>query len=518
MRVRHRATPLRFVLPPEAVDRFAQRLDQHDGIAAMSTASSTIYLDTPGLEFAGAGMSFGIVRDMDRGTRAGWKRFAAPVSDMTPRSAVHGFKRTLRGAADIIVVARVDAQRREWALRFGGCEAEMRLDCASVLLDGKDVTLATVTCASDAPNANFVDFLTSACDADALRLTAESDAQRVYRLGGARASHVLAFVPQLDARMSAAEAFCEIATACLGQFLLNEVAIRATGDREAVHQCRVALRRLSACLRFFSTFTDDADCRALRRDLKKFGTPLRQARDLDVLIGDVIAPALAVDPPPGAEAFMREIEARRARAHADLAAVFDAPATAALLRRFAIWLQTGEWLRSEDSKCAERRSMPIVEYARREFKKLDRKFARRCAILAEVAHEDRHRTRIQAKNMRYDAEFLQSLARDKPGRKRLRGFIEAVKDLQTLLGDWNDVAMARQFLMPFAAKPDATEAGKSARKTKKIVAAKRGASHAGVAEALLQRIEAVSEDQFQERSAQACRALVKLRPFWTRLA
>ncbi|TAL80451.1 MAG: CHAD domain-containing protein [Beijerinckiaceae bacterium] len=516
MRVSGRGISLRFALPPENAERFAQRLDQQGGVAASSSASSTIYLDTAAFDFAASGMSFGIAREAQSGRR-GWKRFVAPLSATTPGAALHGFKRKLRDAADILVVARAETQHRTWVLALGDDEAQLRLDNAKLHIDGREVALATVTCTSDALDANLVHFIERACQSDTLRLTGDSDAQSVYRLCGALPPYVTASTPDLDAGMGAAQAFRVIAGNCLDQFLLNEAAIRATGDREAVHQCRVALRRLSACFGFFKAFADGADYRAQRQGLKKINRHLGVARDLDILIDDVIAPALAVDPPPGADALMQELGARRAQAHADLAAALDDPASAILFLRLAVWVQAGEWTRSADSKGIRRRSMPIADYVQRKFKKLDRKFACRCATLEEATQEERHRTRIQAKNLRYDAEFLQSLARRKAGRKRLRRFVDATKELQTVLGDWNDVAIARGYLGILAAETGEAGSMTRAGKAGKTNSPKRSALRAAAAEALVRRIEPASETEFREKSAKAGKALAKLRPFWTRL-
>ncbi len=513
-----RAVSFRFALAPEDGDAFAARLEQLSGVAATNTVIDTIILDTPDHAIAGSGLGFGIRRSGDAGGRRGWKKFVTPLSSATPKAARRGLNRSLRRADAISVVARVETRRRLWELRFGECRAELWVDLSTGQMNGKEIAVASAIFASDAPNADFCHFVTAVCDPERLRLCAESDLRRIYRLcEGALPAHVTAFAPELDADMDAAAAFRVIATACFDQFLLNEAAIRATGDREAVHQCRVALRRLSACLRFFKAFVAGADYEALWQEFKELGADLRKARDLDVLIADVLAPALAHDPPSGAKVLMREIEARRDKAHADLAAMLRRPAAAALFLRFAIWLQIGDWTCSADPKSQRRRFMPIVKYARREFAALNRKFALRCLQLPQMEQEERHRTRIRAKNLRYDAEFLKTLARRQTARKRLAAFIDAVKGLQTVLGDWNDVLMARQFLNSLAledkGKPEGEVQGEA-----KMPAKPKRPSLAAAAEALRQRIEAIAETEFNERSAKACQALGDAKPFWTKLA
>ncbi len=525
------AVSLRFVLAAEDADHLAERLDRLSGVGAASETLRVVYLDTPDHAIAALGLGFGIRRRGESGPasgqraavvgRSGWKRFIEPLSAATPRTARRELGRCLRHATAIEVAAQVETQRRLWSFPCGDSHAGVSLDRSTAAMSGKEVVLASARFACDAPNAEFFRFVTEACEADSLRLSAESDLARAYRsCDGPNAPNVMAFAPELDADMDAGAAFRVIAAACFDQFLLNETAIRATGDREAVHQCRIALRRLSACLRFFSGFIGGSDYETVRADLKELGAHLRNARDLDVMIAAVIAPALAVDPPSGAPALMREIEARREKAYADLVARLRAPASAAFFLRFAIWLEAGDWTRSIDLKTVTRRGEPIVRYARRKFERLNSQFAECCAELAKVSQEERHRTRIRAKNIRYDAEFFDSLARGKIADKRLRAFIEAVKDLQTVLGDWNDILMARQFLASFGEEAEAdaktgTETGIQT-ETATVAKPKRRSTMVAAANALAQRIGEISEAEFADKSAKACRSLAKVKPFWAK--
>lgn len=515
------AVSLRFELKPEDADHFAERLDRSGGLCDAIEKIRGVYLDTPEYAIAALGLGFGIRQRSKMvvvaghvtsdAKRRGWKRFVEPLSAATPISARRMLKSSLRDALAIDVVARVETQSHVWSVACGESQAQIVLDRSTVLMNGKEVTLASVRFACDAANADFFRLVPEVCEADRLRLNAESDLARAYRLcGGPSKPYVTAFAPDLDANMDAAAAFRTIATACFDQFLLNETAVRATADPEAVHQCRVALRRLSACLRFFSGFIDGADYEAVRAELKELGTHLRTARDLDVMIADVIAPALAADPPSGATTLMREIEARRSKAYADLVATLRATSSVAFFLRFVIWLEAGDWTRSADPKSVKRRCELIARYACRKFGRMSTAFAERCAELGQMEKEERHRTRIHAKNLRYDAEFFETLVRGKTAKKRRLAFIQAVKTLQTTLGDWNDVLMARQFLMSLAEEAD-TETD-----PKKVAKPKPRSIVAVAASALARRIEETPESLFGDNSAAACTALTKVKPFWTR--
>ena len=511
-----RALSLHFTLAGEDVAHCADKLDRLSGGKATHEQIRAVYLDTPDYAIAGLGLGFGIRRRSGTSKYGRWKRFVEPLSPATPKTARHARASCLRRASAIDVVAQAETQRWLWSFFCDGTAAEARLDRENFVVNGKTVVLGSLSLRCDAPNAAFLHFVTEICEPDRLRLSAESNLARAYRLcGGQSARYVAAFAPPLDADMDAGAAFRAIATACFDQFLLNEALIRATGDREAVHQCRVALRRLSACLRFFSGFVGGSDYETLRADLKTLGTYLRDARDLDVMIADVITPKLATDPPYGADALMRAIEAQRKTAYAELVATLCAPSSAALFLRFALWLEAGAWTGFTDPKSVERQHEPIAKYAREKFEKLHAKFVARCSELGEMDKDDRHRTRIHAKNLRYDAEFFTSLADSRSARKRMLAFIRAVKSLQTVLGDWNDILMARQFLSGFGQTTGTESEPKT--NAKKTAASKATNSPVTAANALAQSIENISEAEFGEKTTKACQAFGKLKPFWTQL-
>jgi triphosphatase len=68
--------------------------------------------------------------------------------------------------------------------------------------------------------------------------------------------------------------------------------------------------------------------------------------------------------------------------------------------------------------------------------------------------EARHRVRIEAKKLRYGAEFFASLYADKKSHKRHKAFVSALSDLQDHLGALNDQATAHSVLASLVISPD----------------------------------------------------------------
>ncbi len=227
-----RAVSLHFMLAAEDVGYCADRLDRLSGINAAHEQLRVLYLDTPDHAIAGLGLGFGICRRDSTGKSGRWKRFVEPMSSATPKSPRHALAACLREAAAIEIVAQLGTKQWLWSFSCDGSPAEARLEQTTVVMNGKTAVLGSFRLICAAPNAAFFRFVAEICEPDRLRLSAESDLARAYRLcGGPSAPHVLAFAPNLDAKMDAGAAFRVIAAACFDHFLLNETLIRATKDR-----------------------------------------------------------------------------------------------------------------------------------------------------------------------------------------------------------------------------------------------------------------------------------------------
>ena len=85
--------------------------------------------------------------------------------------------------------------------------------------------------------------------------------------------------PELSAGMTTGRAFTLIGRACLRQLVANEPAVKSR-DAEAVHQMRVALRRLRAAISLFSDVVSDDRINMIKTELRWLAQELGPARDL----------------------------------------------------------------------------------------------------------------------------------------------------------------------------------------------------------------------------------------------
>lgn len=261
----------------------------------------------------------------------------------------------------------------------------------------------------------------------------QSKAERGYALAlalapSARRAATLALAP--DASVSRA------AAAILGEgmnhFLANQPYFESHGAVEAVHQMRVACRRLRAALSLFRPVLPPDEIAAFRDGFRDLARALGAVRDIDVLEAHVLAPLIEEPLTPDAvrerlEALRPRLAQRRIENLAKAGDLVQAPETARLLLRLG---RRVTLLAADDS------AVPFGEFADETLKTRHRKLARRARKLKQQTPEDRHRVRIAAKKVRYAAEFF----RARYGEKPMSRYLDALGELQDVLGDLNDIA------------------------------------------------------------------------------
>ncbi|MGH6911138.1 MAG: CHAD domain-containing protein, partial [Phenylobacterium sp.] len=224
----------------------------------------------------------------------------------------------------------------------------------------------------------------------------------------------------------------------------NATTLRDEPVPEPVHQLRVAARRLRSALSTFRPLVDDGGFSPVKGDLKWLAGSLDEARDLDVFAAGVADQAKTLaTPPAGLDALTLALEAARRRRWSKAAKVASSTRFRALMIDVAAWVETGSWLAASPT--------PAWTFAAEALEARFRKVHKQGKHLGAADDAARHRLRIEAKKLRYAAEAFASLYR----RKSAERFIERAKDLQTTLGDLNDLAVAGALVASLKLEPDA---------------------------------------------------------------
>ncbi len=271
-----------------------------------------------------------------------------------------------------------------------------------------------------------------------LRLGVLSKAERGYALAeralgrAARAEPVVLPVP-----VSEGAAFRAVAQACLRHYRLNEMVLLAQRDADALHQARIALRRLRSALSLFRPTVRGKDYHELREELGWLAGQLGDARNLDVL--------LAGEERLRAEEIVRErLLKARAKAYDRVEAAFGSERVRTLMLRLSLWIEAGAW------RFRDRARRDLADLAAGQLNRQWRRVKRQSDRLDKVMPEDRHRLRLDVKKLRYSAEFLAGLSAKRPKLARRERFVEALKNLQESLGDLNDAEAAQSIATKLA--------------------------------------------------------------------
>src|SRR5262249_34808470 len=245
-----------------------------------------------------------------------------------------------------------------------------------------------------------------------VELAFSSKAERGYRLlSGDELTAVKGAPVALHPKMMTARAFQTIGRACLRQLVDNLPALRK-GDAEALHQARVALRRLRAAMSLFAEIVRASTTDAIKHELKWITGEFAPAREMDVLLSRADATskeaqALIVDAAPdGLPALEDEIAQRRQRAFHRARTAVDSERFRMFFIELAAGIEPGEWVRLNDPLQRAEGDLPIAQFAATALDQRWKKVLKRGRKLRSLDPARRHRLRIAVKKIRYASEFF----------------------------------------------------------------------------------------------------------------
>lgn len=424
------------------------------GLAGTGRSYRTFFYDTPDRALDRAGLSLRVRRSGRRWIQTVKRRGADPaglfvreewegaVAGPAPDPAaldIPPLRRWLAGVdlAALAPYARSRIRRTIWRLTHADSRIELVLDRGEIVAGARraavlEIELELIEGRTDA----LLSLAREIGGALPVRIAVMSKSERGLALAdGTLDAPARAEAVRLARGVGQAEAFRAIVRECLRQYRRNEDALRATRDAEALHQLRVALRRLRAALSLFRPTVRGRDYQALREGLRWLGGRLGPARDLDVLL------ALAKDN----AAVLGALRPLREAAHDRVAATLASRRARRLILGLALWIEGADWQRRGHA------GRDVAPLAADRMERRWRRIVRHGHRLAALDATARHRLRIEIKKLRYAAEFMAPLHKA-PARTL---FVAALKMLQDGLGELNDAATAEDLArrVPVALRP-----------------------------------------------------------------
>ena len=387
--------------------------------------------------------------------RAEWEH---PVQGTTPDLSV--LTQTPLAAVDLganhlqpVFLIRVD--RRTALLNpTPDCQVEVALDVGRVEAGGRVQDFAELELElMKGPTHALFDLARSMSAQTHLLVSSQSKADRGFALLANDAILPLKAESRLDlSGLTVSQALSAMVREGIGHILHNGALVSQDREVEALHQLRVALRRLRAALGLFKSLVADQAYIDVRSSLRSLSQTMGRARDLDVLIARV------ENLPQPSPRLLEALILDRGQAYDAVCRVLASHAYGQTLLSVMAWAETGDWRQSPWSQ-AGLLDQPVLNFADQALERLRRKIKKEGKDLATLAPEAQHGVRIRAKNLRYAMELFGSLYPDQATARR--HLIEAVKLVQDRLGLMNDRAVGEQLLRAHDQGPAAFDAGQA---------------------------------------------------------
>lgn len=274
-----------------------------------------------------------------------------------------------------------------------------------------------------------------------VRLGVMSKSERGARLASGKSSRATKAEPViLSPDMSVADGFRTIALACMRHFRANEPLIISARDVDALHQGRVALRRLRSAFSLFKPVLPGSAFEGFREGLRNLSGTMGVARNLDVLL-ERRSEDLSKDS-------RRLLMEQRSRAYDDTITALKSSQVRAMMIDLVEWITLGDSVIRDDA--IRQRNRPLKPYAQSVLDRFWRKVRKRGRIVRDLDDEDRHELRIAAKKLRYAGEFFAGLYADAQSVCDRDAFLAAMVAMQDGLGDLNDIATERSLAKELA--------------------------------------------------------------------
>ena len=427
---------LKLEIAPEATQRLIAGQQRLNASNCRSERQLSIYYDTPDRKLRENGFSLRVrsignrfvqtLKSLDGGAglfdRDEWEcEIGGPGPDLTWLADTPISQLEIKEVEPVI---RSEVDRTICRVDEGGSELELDVDFGVMSAAERKIPVSEfeVELIKGRPRA-AVDLARRIAAEIPAKLAVMSKAERGFALADGRLSEPTKAEPvAVRPGLSVAEGFQAIVSACLRHFRLNEPLVIESRNVEALHQARVAMRRLRSAFALFRPIVSDRECKRIEEELRWFAAELGDARNLDVYLQRDLT-----------EDQRHFVEERREMAYDFAIAALESPRFRRVMLDLVAWSAAGSW---RGSHSAGARLEPFVD------RRIDRLWSMisHADDVEDLNDERRHRLRIRMKKLRYALEFTEALHRRK-SRSRKR-FTRKVKALQESLGELHDAVIA----------------------------------------------------------------------------
>ena len=256
---------------------------------------------------------------------------------------------------------------------------------------------------------------------------------------------IKAKTPEVHSGDKMSEAGRKILGFHFARMVKNEPGARLGEDIEALHDMRVATRRMRVAFELFTPFFKKKSLKPHLEGLRSTGRALGSVRDLDVLLEQLktYLETLPEEEHPAFEGFISQWEEKREKAQSKMIRFLDGERYRTFVQQFDQFLNTaGEGEKRSESlqPSLVREIAPILIYERVAVVRTHEQ------VLGNATVKELHALRLQLKKLRYILEFFEDVLGSE-----CKEVIRDIKTMQDHLGNLNDADVACQIINAFIA-------------------------------------------------------------------
>ena len=341
---------------------------------------------------------------------------------------------------------KMQFKRQSGLVTWGGSVVEIAVDQGNISYGKQRVPVAEVELELvSGSKADLLDLATMLAEDFSLRLGFVSKAEKGFRaLLREKPASVKARRIKSKPLATFDDAVTAIISNTLAQFVANWACLRESDEPESIHQMRIALRRMRSGLSILKRALPNAAFKALRDDAGRLASAFGPMRNADAFrIAAQQGPLASADRPENCEALQAVLEKRRVAAYGLARSELGSLGATMFVLKVQSFLARCGWREGLAGAESKKLQMLARKFSEAALDRLRARVLKRGKGIAALSDKARHKLRIALKNLRYGTDFFGDLFAN---RNRRRAYTKRVSALQNLLGNRNDIVVARRYV------------------------------------------------------------------------
>ncbi len=275
--------------------------------------------------------------------------------------------------------------------------------------------------------------------------TTEPNLEYLMQLQGLEIKSKASDTYGISAEEPCEKAVLQMCSAMFAHARTNEAGVISDIDTEFLHHYRVSIRKSRSLINLMKKAFAAEKHLQIKTQLAELASPTNPLRDLDVFLLDksYYQSLLPDTYEAGLETLFNHIAKERQAAYKRVCTFFKSRAYTQKCKKLETLFS------SEPEFASELAKISVLKIAKQRTLKRYKKICNLGnQIVDDTPDEEVHELRIECKKLRYLMEFFSELF----PKKRISALIKSLKSLQTILGDFNDYSVQKEFLAQYLSK------------------------------------------------------------------